>query len=82
MNNFKEEPYLVATFSVNFFFCLLEDLGSRLHASLSVSGFQCKAIATKSSILDIADVPDAPLITIFGKEIVILFNLIDIYGRS
>ena len=53
-----------------------------MHASLSVSGFQCKAIATKSSILDIADVPDAPLITIFGKEIVILFNLIDIYGRS
>ena len=54
-----------------------------------VNGFQCKAISTRSSILDIADVPDPPLITIFGKVIfnlmqatVILFNLIAIYGRS
>ena len=53
-----------------------------------VNGFQCKAISTKSSILDIADVPDPPLITIFIKVIfsltqatVILFNLITIYGR-
>ena len=53
------------------------------------NGFQCKAISTKSLILDIADIPDPPLITIFGKEIfnltqaaVNLFNLIAIYGRS
>ena len=37
-----------------------------------VNGFQYKAMATKSSILDIAGVPDAPLITIFGK---VIFNL-------
>ena len=36
-----------------------------------VKGFQCKAIPTKSSILDIADVPDPPLTTIFGKVILI-----------
>ena len=55
-----------------------------------VNGFQCKTIATKSSILDIADVLDPPLTSIFGKVIfnltqatnVILFNLIAIYGRS
>ena len=34
-------------------------------------GFQCKAIAAKISILDIAGVPDLPLITIFGKVILI-----------
>ena len=37
-----------------------------------VKGFQCKAIATKSSILDIAGAPDQPLITTFGK---VIFNL-------
>ena len=37
-----------------------------------VNDFQYKAMATKSSILDIAGVPDAPLITIFGK---VIFNL-------
>ena len=54
-----------------------------------VNGFQCKAIAIKSSILDIAGIPDPPLITIFGKvtfslmqATVISFNLIAIYGRS
>ena len=42
-----------------------------------------------SAILDITDVPDPPLITIFGKvafnltqATVILLNLITIYGRS
>ena len=33
-----------------------------------VNSFQCKAIATKRSILDIARVSDPPLITIFGKK--------------
>ena len=58
-------------------------------SATKVNGFQCKAIATKSSILDIAGVPDPPLITIFGKVTfnltqapVIFFNLIAIYGRS
>ena len=54
-----------------------------------VKGFQCKAIDTKSSILDITDVPEPPLVTTFGKVIfnktqatVFSFNLIAIYGRS
>ena len=54
-----------------------------------VNGSQCKAITTKSSILDIADVTDQPLITICGKvtfylthATVILFNLMAIYGGS
>ena len=57
-------------------------------SATKVNGFQRKAVATKSFILDIADVPDPPLITIFGKVTfnltqvtVILFNLIAIYGR-
>ena len=52
-----------------------------------VNGFQCKAIAIKSSILDIAGISDPLLITIFGKVIfslmqvtVVLFNLMAIYG--
>ena len=56
--------------------------------AIKVNGFQCKAIATKSSILDIVGVPHSPLITIFGKETInltqataSLFNLITIYGR-
>ena len=36
-------------------------------SATKVNSFQCKAIATKSSILDIAGVPDPPLITIFGE---------------
>ena len=41
-------------------------------SATKVNGFQCKAVGTKSSILDIADVPDPPVITIFGK---VTFNL-------
>ena len=49
-------------------YALLVDLASRLQASMSniklsatkVNSFHCKAIATKSSILDIAGVPDPP----------------------
>ena len=37
-----------------------------------LNGFQCKAIATEWSILDIAGLPDLPLITIFSK---VTFNL-------
>ena len=58
-------------------------------SATKVNGFQCKAIAINSSILDIAGVPDPPLITIIGKVTfnltqanVILFNLIAVYGRS
>ena len=58
-------------------------------SATKVNGFQCKAIAINSSILDIADAPDPPLITIIGKVTfnltqanVILFNLIAVYGRS
>ena len=58
-------------------------------SATKVNGFQCRAIATESSILDIAGVPDPPLITIFSKvtfnltqQTVILFNLIAIQGRS
>ena len=58
-------------------------------SATKVKGFQCKAIATKNSVLDIAGVPDPPLIAIFGRKIfdltqgtVISFNLIAIYGRS
>ena len=36
-------------------------------SATKVNSFQCKAIATKRSILDIARVPDPPLIKIFGK---------------
>ena len=41
-------------------------------SATKVNGFQCKAIATNSTILDIAGVPDAPLIAIFRK---VTFNL-------
>ena len=58
-------------------------------SATKVNGFQCKAIAINSSILDIADAPDPPLITIIGKVTfnltqanVVLFNLIAVYGRS
>ena len=58
-------------------------------SATKVNGFQCKAIAINSSILDIADAPDPPLITIIGKVTfnltqanVTLFNLIAVYGRS
>ena len=54
-----------------------------------IDGFQYKAIATKSSIVDIAGVPDPAMITILGKVILILrkqlssrSNNIAIYGRS
>ena len=36
-------------------------------SATKVNGFQCKAVATKCFIIDIADVPDLTLITIFGK---------------
>ena len=58
-------------------------------SATKVNGFQCKAIAINSSVIDIAGVPDPPLITIIGKVTfnltqanVILFNLIAVYGRS
>ena len=41
-------------------------------SATKVNSFHCKAIVKKSSILDIAGVPDPPLITIFGK---VTFNL-------
>ena len=53
----------------------------RLSAA-KVNSFQCKSIATKRSILDIAHVPDPPLITILGKTTAILFNLISNYRRN
>ena len=37
-------------------------------SAAKVNNFQCKAIAAKTSILDVAHVPDPPLITIFGKK--------------
>ena len=40
-------------------------------SATEVNGFQCKAVATKGFILGIADVPDPPLVTIFGKLILI-----------
>ena len=63
---------------------------SRIELSATeVKGFQCKAIAKKSSALDIPGVADPPLITTFGtrnfsltQTIVISFTLIAIYGRS
>ena len=78
---------------------ILEDLGSRLHASIflrsnslrqKLMAFSVRLnIATTSSILDIAGIPDPPLITMFGKLIfnlkqatVISFNLIVIYGST
>ena len=65
-------------------------LASKIKLSATkVNGFQNKSISTRSSIIDIAGVPDPPLITIFGKVIfnltqatVILFNLIAINGRN
>ena len=51
-------------------------------SAAKVNSFQCKSIATKRSILDIAHVPDPPLITILGKTTAILFNLISNYRRN
>ena len=55
-------------------------------SAAKVNQCQCKAASTKSSILDVADVPDPPLISIFGKVTfnlaVILFSLIAVYRRS
>ena len=36
-------------------------------STTKANSFQSKAVATKRSILDIARVPDPPLITVFGK---------------
>ena len=65
---------------------MLESSKIELSAT-KVKGFQCKAIATQSSTLDIPGVPD--LITTFGKvsfnltqATTISFNLIAIYERS
>ena len=41
-------------------------------SATKVNGFQFKAVATKSSILDIAEVTETSLITIIGK---VTFNL-------
>ena len=46
-------------------------------SATKLNSFQCKATFKKSSILDIADVPDTPLITIIGK---VTFNLMH-YGN-
>ena len=70
--------------------CIAWQCLSKIELSATkVNGFQCKAIAINSSILDIADAPDPPLITIIGKVTfnltqanVTLFNLIAVYGRS
>ena len=70
--------------------CIAWQCLSKIELSATkVNGFQCKAIAINSSIIDIAGVPDPPLITIIGKVTfnltqanVILFNLIAVYGRS
>ena len=67
---------------------MLESCKIELTAT-KVKGFQCEAIATKSSTLDIPGVPDPRLITKFGKEsfdltqtTVISFSLIAIHERS
>ena len=59
---------------------------SQFVSATEVNGFQCKAIATKRSVLDIAGIPDPLRIITFGKVIfrlmqvtVILFNLMAIY---
>ena len=70
--------------------CIAWQCLSKIELSATkVNGFQCKAIAINSSVIDIAGVPDPPLITIIGKVTfnltqanVILFNLIAVYGRS
>ena len=70
--------------------CIAWQCLSKIELSVTkVNGFQCKAIAINSSVIDIARVPDPPLITIIGKVTfnltqanVILFNLIAVYGRS
>ena len=41
-------------------------------SATKVNSFQCEAVATRRSILEIVHVPDPPLITIFGK---VTFNL-------
>ena len=41
-------------------------------SATKVGSFQCKSIASKRSTLDVARVPDPPLIAIFGK---VTFNL-------
>ena len=48
-------------------------LSSKIELSATkVNAFQCTAVASTSSILDIASVPNLPLITISGK---VIFNL-------
>ena len=44
-------------------------------SATKVNGFQCKAVSTQSSTLDIVDVPDQPQITIFGKATFYLTQL-------
>ena len=48
---------------------MLESCKIELTAT-KVKGFQCEAIATKSSTLDIPGVPDPRLITKFGKILI------------
>ena len=45
---------------------MLESLNIELSGT-KIAGFQSKAIATKSSILDVSGIPDLPQIRIFGK---------------
>ena len=40
-------------------------------SATKVNGFQCKVVAAKGFILEIVDVPDPLLVTIFGKVILI-----------
>ena len=45
-------------------------ISSKIELFLTVAeGFQLQIIATKSSILDVGDDTDPPLITIFGKVV-------------
>ena len=94
LNAIYESSYLYGNCKIIFYW-RIQDLNcvlasARIELSVAkVNSFQCKAIATKSSILDTVGVPDPPLITIFCKVIfnlmqatVISFSLITIYRRS
>ena len=86
---FQEQSTSTVTFQTLFEMKKENAHFSQFVSATKVNGFQCKAIATKSSILHITEVPDPLLITIFGKvifnvtqETIISFNLIAIYEIS
>ena len=72
---------LIAICGSKIYVVIVNSYFARVHASVclskielsatKVNDFQCKAIARKSSILDIAGIRYPPLITIFGKVILI-----------